>query len=663
MKKIIASLMTATMIMGMAGCSTKQTTGSNASAKMKAGTYTASKNGMNDMVEVSVEVAEDKIVKVEVTKHSETAGIGGELKDKDGKVLTNAGKTPVTLIPEEIVKHQSIKVDNVTGATITSAAVKSAVKDCLEQAGANIEEWEKEVTYEAPKDVETDVVVIGGGGSGMAAALSAAQAGKNVVVVEKAGSIGGDTLVCGAIYNAPNEELQSKVEMSESVKKTIEKALAEEPVSEEHKALQAEVKAQWDEYNAKGRTDLFDSKEWYALQTWINGDKVGSLDLVKVLCFNSYPGLEWIQSMGMNFNDKIAQGAGSLWQRTHTSTMKMGTGFLSVYAEQLEKLSDKITLMVETSATGIMVENDTATGIKAKDNHSGTEFTVKAKDGVILASGGFGANSKMVQEYNTTGKWPDLSKVGTTNRFSASQGDGITMAKEAGASLTDMDQIQLLYLGNVVDGQISKFTARCANGTDQIVFINKEGKRFVREDGRRDEICLGVLDQTDAMFYVLESADGAGYKDIKDPEWRSADGFTFQYLVDNGFIFVDDTLEGLAKQLGMEPETLKATVDEFNKSVDAASDEFGRLLYTTKLEHGPWTALPRQACIHHTMGGVTIDTNTHILNDEGKAIKGLYAAGEVVGGIHGANRLGGNAVVDTVVFGKLAGDTIVADTK
>ena len=192
--------------------------------------------------------------------------------------------------------------------------------------------------------------------------------------------------------------------------------------------------------------------------------------------------------------------------------------------------------------------------VKATDNHTGKEITVTGKDGVVLATGGFGANAKMVQEYNTTGKWPDLSKTGTTNRFSASQGDGITMAKDAGASLTDMEQLQLLYLGNLVDGQISKYPARDVNGTDQIIFINKEGKRFVREDGRRDQICGGVLNQTDKMFYILESGDGAGYKDIKDPSWRSGDGFTFEYLEKNGFIIYAETLEELAKKLDMDPQ-------------------------------------------------------------------------------------------------------------
>ena len=529
---------------------------------------------------------------------------------------TNGGESPITLIPKRIVEGQSIKVDSVTGATITSYAIMNAVGDAIEQAGGNKDDFKTEVkSSEKLEDMTSDVVVVGGGGAGLAAAIAAGADGATVTVIEKNGEVGGDTLVCGAIYNTPDEKLQKEVTMTDTVKTTVEKALSEKPISDEHKALQAEVKKQWDKYKADGRTDLFDSKEWYALQTWINGDKVGNLDLVKKLCYDSYDAYEWIKDdLGMGFDDKISQGAGSLWQRTHTSKMKMGTGFISTYLDKIDAM-DNVTIVTEATGKSLV-------------------------------------------------KKDDLSKLMTTNRTSSSQGDGIVMAKEAGASLTDMEQIQLLYLGNTKDGQLTKYPPRDVNGTDQLIFINKNGERFVREDGRRDEICLGVLSQPDAIFYMLESGDGKGYVDIKDPEWRSADGFTFEYLEKNGYIVVADTLDEMAEKLGCDKATLQATVDAFNNCVDGKeTDEFGRTLYSVKLENGPWVATPRQACVHHTMGGVTIDTDTRVLDESGKAIEGLYAAGEITGGIHGANRLGGNAVVDTVVFGKAAGEQVIADNK
>ena len=637
----------------------KEETGGEA----KDGTYEGTFKGMNDDVKVKVTLKDKKIESIEVVEHSETPGIGGELKDIDGNVRQVGLKIPVTDIPKEIVESQSLNVDNITGATASSVAVKKAVEVALKEAGAKLDDYKEEIVKDQDfEDIESDVVVLGGGGAGLAAAIELAENGKTVTIVEKNGAIGGDTLVCGAIYNNPDEELQSKVTMSEPVKEQLEEALKAKPVNDEHKELIAAVQKEWDEYKANGRTDLFDSKNWYALQTWNGGDNVGNLDLVKVLTFNSVDGYEWIKSLGMQFDDFISQGAGSLWQRTHTSKQDMGTGFISVYSQKLEDLSDKINVLVETTAEELVMEDGRAVGAKVKDNHSEKEYQVKAKDGVILATGGFAANPEMVQEHNTSGKWDDLSKVSTTNRFSSSQGDGIVMAEKAGADLVDMDQIQLLYLGNTQNGQLTKYPPRDVNGTDQIIFINKEGKRFVREDGRRDDISKATLAQTDGMFYMLESGDGEGYKDIKDPEWRSADGFTLDYLKDNGYIFVGDTLEEIAKQIGCDVKDLQETIDTFNASVDSGKDEFGRTLYSTKLENGPWIATARQASIHHTMGGVRIDPTARVLDKDGKVIPGLYAGGEITGGIHGANRLGGNAVVDTVVFGKLSADTLLEDT-
>ncbi len=665
MKKQLSAVMSILMCASLTACSSGSgsASASSSTGTVQDGTYTGTATGMNGDVSVTVEIEDGAIKSVVVDENEETPGIGGQLTDSEGNVMTAGGLSPIDLIPAEIVEYQTVDVDNVTGATITSAAIKSAVSKALESAGSSRSEWSKEITYTGNTDGEADVVVVGAGGAGLAAAIDAAQNGKSVILIEKNGEVGGDTLVCGAIYNAPDEDLQSEVTMTDAVKTTIEAALAEEPVSDEHAELQAEVQAQWDEYNTEGRTDLFDSKEWYALQTWINGDKVANLDLVKTLCYNSYAGLEWIEDMGMEFDDSISQGAGSLWQRTHTSTMPMGTGFISTYDQQLEKYSDLITLYTESTANTLVMDDDgTVTQVICTNNKSGDSFTVTANDGVILSTGGFSANSSMVQEYNTSGKWDDLSGVSTTNRYSSSQGDGITMATEIGASLTDMDQIQLLYLGNLKDGQLTKYPPRDVNGTDQVIFINANGERFVNEGGRRDTICLAVMEQPDQMFYMLESGDGSGYVDITDPDWRSADGFTFDYLVENGYVVYDDTLEGLANKLGMDYETLQATVDTFNESVETGEDEFGRTLYSTKLENGPWVATARQACVHHTMGGVTIDDEARVLDEDGNVINGLYAAGEVVGGIHGANRLGGNAVVDTVVFGKQAADTLISDT-
>ena len=657
MKKLLAVLLAAMMVVGMCSFSVAE-----GKTPMTPGTYTGSFQGVNDVVTVEVTVTADAIESVKVVSHQETPGIGAPLTEEGYE-----GATPIAVLPTEFVTWQTLNVDTVSGATLTSYALIYAVKDALTQAGANTDEWQEPVPAAEPIDAtfDADVVVVGGGGAGLAAAISASQSGaESVIVVEKCGAVGGDTLVCGAIYNNPDPELQSQVTMADAKKATVEAGIAVTPVSEEHKALIDAVAAEWEEYKASGRTDLFDSINWFTLQTYNGGDDVALLPLVKVLCENSIEGFDWIRELGMGFNTEIGQGAGSLWQRTHTSTMQMGTGFISTYVKNIAA-DEKIAVYTSTTVEEILTdETGAVVGVKATDV-DGNHFTFNAKKGVVLATGGFSANGAMIAEYNTSDKWAatDLSKVRTTNRKACSQGDGITLALGAGAGLCQMEQIQLLYLGNLQDGSLTKYPTRVVNGTDQEIFINKEGKRFVQEDGRRDQICLAALEQTDGMFYFLESADGsyAGITNEDLDNMISADGFPLRFLEAQGYIYIADTLDEMAEKLGMDAETLKATVAQFNASVEAGEDldGLGRTLYSTKLENGPFIATPRIPCLHHTMGGVSIDTEARVLDAEGNVIPGFVACGEVTGGIHGANRLGGNAVVDTVVFGKLAGETIV----
>ena len=466
-----------------------------------------------------------------------------------------------------------------------------------------------------------------GGGSGLTSAITAAAEGASVIVIEKNGALGGDTVVCGAVCNSYDREGQSKLTMDENYVTTLETALAEEPVSDEHAALIEQVKADWEAFQADGSEGIFDSAAWYALQTWNGGDKIGDLALIEKYTENSWPGCEWLYSIGMEFQDQMGQTAGSLWKRSHFSKMNMGTGFISSYMTTLAGM-DNVKLYPDLDAQHLLTdENGKVVGVEAL-NAAGETETFTAKMGVILATGGYSANGEMVQENNTSGKWGDLSGLPTTNRSTCSQGDGIVMATEIGAGVRDLDKLQLLYLGNMVDGGLSKYPARCNTATTETIFVNKEGKRFVREDGRRDEICAAVLAQTDQSYYIIESADGPTYEDITSPDWRSADGFTREYLEENGYIWVADTIEELAEKIGVPADELKNSVDSYNACYDADEDpEFGRTAFAARLDHAPFYATIRQASIHYTMGGLTIDTDGHVLSENGDVIDGLYACG------------------------------------
>lgn len=696
-KKVISLVLVLAMITTLFSCvkngeSTTSGNNLNASNSSSKVVYQGTAMGYNDLINVDVTLEDGKILDVKVTSHNETPGIGGELKDIDGKVVTNGGEAPITLIPRLIAENNSINIDTVTGATVTCYGIEHAVVDAMVNAGLRVdavssateenqdfknnselilsddektklEKYLTKVNFNIKNEDETtDVVVIGGGGAGLTAAISAAKNNANVIIVEKNGEIGGNTLVCGAIYNAPDSELQKKLTMSDEKMGVVEKALSENPINDEHKQLQDKVRAELEEFKKKnpdGKSGVFDSENWFALQTYNGGDKIGNLSLIETFANNAYKTLELLKSMGFKIYDSISQGAGALWERTHTSVMPMGTGIISTLLNEVKK-HDNIKILTYVEAKEILSnDNKEIIGVKCIDKNK-NEFTISTNKGVVIATGGFSANKEMLNKYNT--KWKDLDNATTTNRETSSTGSGIDMGINVGADTVDMSQIQLLYLGNVKNGKLTRYPKRDVNAVDEIIFINKEGKRFVNEGDRRDVISESILNLDENFFYILESGDGDDYVNIYGPDFESADGFSFKYLVDNEYIYVGDTLEELCAKINVPVETLKATIEDFNKCVDGEKkDDFGRTLYSTKLTKGPYVATPRKVSVHHTMGGLKINDKAQVLDANNNVIKGLYAAGEVTGGIHGANRLGGNAVADITIFGTIAGENIAKE--
>lgn len=601
----------------------------------KSGTYQSQQAGHNGFIDVSVSFSESEITDIVVTKSFETIGVSD-------KALNN--------LPKTIVENQSLNVDAITGATISSMSVLRAVEDCVKQANGDPAKLKAEKSNESPKEIEksADVIIIGAGGSGLAAAVAASQNGVTVIIVEKVSYAGGNTMVSGGIYNAADPVMQKDVQTSPGAEKLVVDAINEVPANDEHAELITTVKQQYEDYKNSGATYLFDSPEFHALQTWNGGDKVGDLSIIKYMTNNSLDSLHWLMNMGYEIDPDLVQGAGALYQRTHTSVEPLGTGFINAYLETLEK-SD-VEIVYNTSAKELIVTDGKVVGVKAEDT-KGNTYTFKANKNVIIATGGFAGNKELVKQYNTSGKWPDLSVLNDTNLPGVS-GDGILMATAVGAGVRDMDQIQLLQVCSDKTGLLHANVY--PHSVAGYVFINQEGNRFVREDGRRDDICLAALDQTGGKFYLLQSSES-----IPDPDSATdLANIPLKDLIASGDVLVGDTLEDVCNQAGVDPVNAQASVDAFNKVIDEGklTDEFGRALFKHKLETGPWYIISRAPSVHHTMGGLTINTNCQVLDTEGNPIQGLYAAGEVTGGIHGGNRLGGNAIVDTVVFGRTAGE-------
>ena len=625
MKKIFSAgfaILAAALI--LIGC------GSNAK-KMSytAGTYTATAQGMNGEVTVSVTFDNSSIKKITIDKHQETVGISD---------------AAIKQIPEQIIKMQSLAVDTVSGASVTSKAILSAVSSAVEQAGGDVDTLKmSKVQAKAGKTVQknADVIVVGGGGAGLSAAIAACQNNAKVILIEKTALLGGNTIRAGGPYNAVDPERQANVQpASEAAMKSLERLLKVSPKNDLHKKYQDQLQKELDAYKAQKPNHLFDCLALHILQTYDGGDYAGKIEFIEKMCSESLNAAEWLESNGLVWRDTIVTVPGGLWPRAHVPQNAAGSDYINTNKKLAEKMG--VEIILNCKGESLIKKDGRITGVKAVQSN-GTQVILNAKKAVVLASGGFAASKEMRKKYNSLLN----ENLGTTNN-PANTGDGITMAEKVNANLIGMEYIQCLPLGNPETGGLNGWIGGI--GVEYYYQVNKSGKRFMAEDGRRDVMTKALLEQPGSFSYVIADSH-VTFKDGKNL-W----GDDVEKLVADKKIFRADTIEDLAKQIGIDPAVLKQTNDAFNKAVEAGKDnEFGRSLFGQKMDKAPFYASPRMPTVHHTMGGIEINLDTQVLDKNGNVIPGLYAAGEVTGGIHGKNRLGGNALVDIHVFGRIAG--------
>ena len=600
----------------------------------KDGVYTASSVGRNGAINVEVVIKNDKIASVKVLDWSETTPVADDARTK---------------LLEDIVKHQSTEVDVISGATLSSFAIKDAVVKCIEKAGLDPAKFEKEVPKpDMLTDTQTlnsDVVIIG---AGLSAAVAAAEAGKRVIVLEKNHFLGGNTSVCGGCYNVANVG-QDDIEMTKGQHDIVKNLLAEKPKNKLHGELIAKTKKQYDAYLKSGSKKLFDSPELHALQTWKSGDYQANLELVYTLTQNVGGMVKSLEGMGFVWRDKATQFVGALWPRSNRAlNYKSGVGYIDTFVKYIKEKNLPVTFYLNTTANDLIVKDGAVVGVKAK-NKNGRSYVVNASGGVVLATGGFGANVEMRNQYDELWNKKLGPTTPTTNLRSAT-GDGIKLAQQANAGLTQMGWIQLFPAGDPSTGATS-----FKLGENSCIYVNRDGKRYVNESERRDVLAKANLAQKDGLFFVISSAKRA----LVDADGRNAYGVKVEDILKSGKSFKADTIEELAKKAGINAANLVKTVEKWNEFCKKGTgDEMGRptCLDEHRLdEGGPYYATLMTPSVHHTMGGVTITQKAEVLDKNGKVIKGLFAAGEVTGGIHGTNRVGCNAVPDALVFGRIAG--------
>ena len=488
-------------------------------------------------------------------------------------------------------------------------------------------------------DLNCEIVVVGAGGAGMVAALQAVENGaESVIIVEKSWLAGGNTIRSTGGMNAavtPNQD-NYEFKANAGVEKTLNTAEKSWADNADVMALYTVVKAQYDAYKANPE-GYFDSVELMMLDTLIGGNGINDMELVHTLAKNSADGIAWLKDAQNADLVQVGAFGGASVNRIHKpvnaegKTVSVG-GYLVPILEANCKANDKITMLFETKATEIIMANGAAAGVVVTDANGSYKINAEA---VVLASGGFGANNDMVASFQ-----PTFDGYITTNDPNIT-GDGIVMAQAVGAAVVDMEQIQLhptVY---------QKTAALITEGLrgDGAILVNKEGLRFFDEVSTRDKVSAAEFAQTDGVAYLIvdqamvdKSAVIAGY-------------------ISKGMTTTGATYEELATATGItDPAAFAATMAKWNACVEAGKDEeFGRTSFANKLDTAPYYAIEVGPGVHHTMGGLKINSNAEVLDAKGAAIAGLYAAGEITGGVHGGNRLGGNAVADIVVFGRIAG--------
>ena len=482
--------------------------------------------------------------------------------------------------------------DVLAGVAVAGVAVAAAGIPFKEaQAAPAPQKWDQTV----------DVVVVGTGFAGLAAAIEAKDAGADVLVIEKAQIIGGNSSIASGAYNCANPELQKK-------------------------------------------QGIEDSPELHYQQTLAGGDYRGNPEKIRFYADHALEGLHWLEKLGVQFEPKVFTVVGAVHPRSH-APLNNGRGGAIISAMKKQVDARKVPVKMNCALTAVIREKcleGEVLGVEVKEGKR-VKY-IKATRGVVLATGGFGADVPMRSKYA-----PQYDKDLPTTNVSWATGEALTYAQDVGADVSGMDYIQLLVACNY----FTKKYGDLANlGIDHAVFLNLQGKRYVAEDARRDVLAGNTMNQPEKVFVWLADDQATKRYSLE----------RIQKALDQGLCFTAPTLAELAKileaKLKIPAAEVLASVKHYNEMVAAGADkDFGKKKITLKpLEKGPFWASPTQAGVHHTMGGLCTKTETsQVLDRHGSIIPRLYAAGEVIGGIHGTNRLGGNATSDCIVFGRVAG--------
>lgn len=560
-------------------------------AAVSAAPVTTQGTGVGKHGDVTVAVTFDsgKIKDIKIVKQQENPVLAA-------KVFTD--------LKQHVIDTNSVQLDAISGATFSSKGFLDAVADAAKKAGVTLSKADKKaikkVVKTLPKESTYDVVVIGAGGAGFSAAIEAKNAGANVVLLEKMPAVGGNSLISGAEMNAAKNWVQPKLGIND------------------------------------------DSPELHAEDTYKGGDMKGDMNVIKVMTHNALDAAKWCRDyLGVRFeDDNLFFFGGHSRKRALIPVGHTGTEFITKFQAKADELGIPVITNMKAEEL-IKDKSGRVVGVKATMN--GASYTFNAKGGVVLATGGFGANPEMVKKYN-----PKIDERFKTTDAPGTTGEALYMAERAGAQLVNMGYIQTYPICDPISGVIELIADARFDGA---ILLNQEGKRFVEELQRRDVLSEAILKQTGGYCWVLWNDKIGSISNTVKEHPTEYEAFTKQ-----GIMATCDDLKCVADFTKIPFDSLKGTVNRVSSMTGKGNDkDFNHRSGLVDMTQGKYYVIKAVPSVHHTMGGVRINEKAQALTAEGKAIPGLWAAGEVTGVTHGTNRLGGNAYTDIIVFGRIAG--------
>jgi fumarate reductase flavoprotein subunit len=578
MKRLLVVFLVLSFV--LAGCA--QGPEARSSQQYKTGIYTVESQGAKGKVTVQTELSSHSIVAVNVLSY-----------EKETKGICDIA---VKKVPAQIVEFQSLAVDAVTGATLTRNAIIRAVADAITQAGGDAaplySNHQSEAVNTALQTLETDVLVVGGGFSGLCAAVSAAQNGAKVLVLERQAYVGGNSLLSTAIIHMGGTDIQKAAGIEDT------------PQAYERDIMEA------------GRKDG------------------GERDQVQVhmIAERGNDTLKWLMGLGVTFDTKVSAGMGSPVARAHNGLPNTAAVINTVYEAALRAGAR---VMLETTATDINIDaSGKVTGVNAR-SVKGENYVVKAEN-IILAAGGFLADPALIKRFYGL---DDLNYVGVPGV----RGEMTVQAiDKLGADTFDIEVPQFSPSTHRATNTAVTSTMLSKGG----ILVNNRAQRYVDETSGYTPAARATFALNQPKNEVIE---------IFDEHTHELNRTKTEEYIELGITVQSDTIEGLAKLVELDPAALKKTIDEYNAAVRGAPDVFGRKIFAEPIDKPPFYAMRVTPGASQSGGGIRTDSRCRILKKDGSFVANVYAVGEMVGGLRSFGYAGGDSLAHCAVSGLLAG--------